>query len=80
MNKGCMREGRKLGLMGSKGCSKGNIDVKEQAGSSCEGTSMWRWPILMQLKMGAKCTVIKIVKCIFNFTSTLPEENGTAVI
>lgn len=33
-----MREGRKLGLMGNKGCNKGNTDMKEQAGSSCEGT------------------------------------------
>lgn len=37
INKGCLREGRKVGLLGSKGYNKGNIDVKEQAQSSCEG-------------------------------------------
>lgn len=37
INKGCLREGRKLGLLGNKGYNKGNIDVKEQAQSSCEG-------------------------------------------
>lgn len=33
-----MREGRKLGLMGNKGCGKGSSDVKEQTGSNCEGS------------------------------------------
>lgn len=37
INKGCLRERRKLGLLDNKGYNKGNTDVKGKAQSSCEG-------------------------------------------